>query len=146
MRSLTSGCPALKELHIEYCHGISALYIESLTLKTLKLKLNVESSSMSQSSVFIKGPTLRCLHMKEHVEHYAICDMSALMEAKLDIFVDENELQVLSKMSSVKNLCLKTHVTSSVLSAAFLDVFTILTFGNLIFLELNVQCAFCACF
>lgn len=135
MKSLTSGCPVLKELHIKYCRGIRALYIESVTLKTLKLKLNVESS---QSFVVIKAPNLGCLHMKEHMEQYDICDMGLLMEAKLDIFGDQNELQVLSKMSSVKNLCLKTHVTSSVPS---LDVFAALTFGNLTFLELNTHCS-----
>ncbi|XP_021759618.1 putative FBD-associated F-box protein At1g55030 [Chenopodium quinoa] len=76
IKILTSGCPVLKELLIEYCEGLKELSIDSLTLN--KLKIHNESQSIA-----VKAPNVRYLDLDVKGARYEASNLSSLVEARV---------------------------------------------------------------
>jgi len=118
VKSLSLGCPVLKELLIENCRGISTLCVESSTLKMLKVRRTLNRLHSSYSFIAINAPNLGFLCLEDLVNQHDICDLISLKEAKLNLYDDKNALQFLSKISTIETLQLRAYDARSVSSGA----------------------------
>lgn len=125
MKRLLSSCLVLKELHIIGCDGIPEnLYIESSTLKSMKIKWCCDGSTCFH----VKTPNLRYLSLHGTLSQFNIGDMCSLIEADLNVsFEDEVNCQrqaeqLLRKVSGVKSL----HLGHKVSLYYFLNLFNVI--------------------
>lgn len=101
LKSLTLGCPTLKELRIIVCRGHKTVYVESSTLETLQV---VPTSDF----IVIKVPSLKYLFLVGTLKQHDIGDLPLLEEANIHLhFVNSSDaLLFLRRLSAVKTLLL----------------------------------------
>ncbi|KAJ8446329.1 hypothetical protein Cgig2_005860 [Carnegiea gigantea] len=120
------------QLFEQDCHGISMLYVESATLKTLKVGGNVIEESLqllksSNSCVVVKAPNLRCLHLRVFLMEYNICDESFLEEVDITVVDVWVTFEAVYQFSTVRSLRLSTNFAHLLYSEEPLNV-SLLTF------------------